>query len=177
MGAYPVVWKGSGTGPYPGDGENNHLPTLLKGVTMVDKKKPSAADLDESSEISLGKLFDAYVPDTVKRALFTGAGMLFMTEEGIRKTLSEFNLPREAVNYLIKQSERGKDEFFANLQREMHWFFSRIDATRLVKAVLNDLTVDVHATVTLRTKRPGEKPVEEATHDKAPSRKRKRSKG
>ncbi len=144
---------------------------------MVDKKKPSAVDVDESSEISLGKLFEAYVPDTVKRALFTGAGMLFMTEEGVRKSLSEFNLPREAVNYLIKQSERGREEFFANLQREMHWFFSRIDATRLVKALLNDLSVEINATITLRTKKPTEKPLAEAVRHKAPVSKRKRSKG
>ncbi len=144
---------------------------------MVDKKKPSAVDVDESSEISLGKLFEAYVPDTVKRALFTGAGMLFMTEEGVRKSLSEFNLPREAVNYLIKQSERGREEFFANLQREMHWFFSRIDATRLVKALLNDLSVEINATITLRTKKPAEKPLAEGVRHKAPVSKRKRSKG
>jgi hypothetical protein len=68
LGVHPVVWKKSGTGPLSGDGENNHLPTLPKGVNMVDKKKPSATDVDESSEISLGKLFDSYVPDTVKRA-------------------------------------------------------------------------------------------------------------
>ena len=82
---------------------------------MVDKKDPPADGTDESSELSLGKLFDAYVPETVKRALFTGAGMLFMTEEGVRKAVSEFNLPREAVSYLIKQSEKGKVEFSCQL--------------------------------------------------------------
>jgi len=40
---------------------------------MVDKKDPPADGTDESSDLSLGKLFDAYVPETVKRALFTGA--------------------------------------------------------------------------------------------------------
>jgi len=122
---------------------------------MVDRKDPLPGGTEGSSELSLGKLFDTYVPETLKRALFTGAGMLFMTEEGIRKAVSEFNLPREAVNYLIKQSEKGKDEFFANLQKEMHWFVSRIDAARLLKGVLDDLSVDVHATITLRTKKKG----------------------
>jgi len=144
---------------------------------MVDRKAPPASGVEESPEISLGKLFDTYVPESVKRALFTGAGMLFMTEEGIRRALTEFNLPREAVNYLIKQSEKGKDEFFANLQREMHWFFSRIDAARLLRGVLNDLTVDVQATITLRTNKESNQPAPKGKRQKAPSRRKKRAKG
>ena len=142
---------------------------------MADRKDPPASRTGESSEISFGKLFESYVPETLKRALFTGAGMLFMTEEGIRRALSEFNLPREAVNYLIKQSEKGKDEFFANLRKEMRWFLSRIDTARLLKNVLDDLSVDVRATVTLRTKREGGDPAVEGKRDKATSRKRRRS--
>ena len=143
---------------------------------MADRKDPPTAGFEEPSDISLGKLFETYVPETVKRALFTGAGMLFMTEEGIRRAVSEFNLPREAVNYLIKQSEKGKDEFFANLRKEMHWFFSRIDTAHLLKSVLNDLSVDVHATITLRNKKDSDEPAAEGKRKKAPSRKKKRPK-
>jgi hypothetical protein len=141
-------------------------------MDMVDDRDPLADGADESSELSLGKLFDAYVPDSVKRAVFTGAGMLFMTEEGIRRAVSEFNLPREAVNYLIKQSEKGKAEFFANLQKEMHWFLSRIDAAQLVKGVLDDLTIDVQATITLRPKKELEKPAAATSRKKAPAKKK-----
>ena len=143
---------------------------------MVARKSPPPAGFDESSDVSLGKLFDAYVPETVKRALFTGAGMLFMTEEGIRGALSEFNLPRDAVNYVIKQSEKGKDEFFANLRKEMRWFLSRIDAAHLLRNVLDDLSLDVQATVTLRTGQKSGKPAAELKLEKATSRKKRRSK-
>ena len=144
---------------------------------MADRKDPSAGGTEPSSELSLGRLFDAYVPESLKRALFTGAGMLFMTEEGVRKAVAEFNLPREAVNYLIKQSEKGKAEFFANLQREMHWFLSRIDAAQLLKSVLDDLSLDVQATITLRTKKQGEERITKVIRKKAPARKKKRPKG
>jgi hypothetical protein len=139
---------------------------------MVDEKDRPADGTGESSDLSLGKLFDAYVPASVKQALFTGAGMLFMTEEGVRKAVSEFNLPREAVNYLIKQSEKGKAEFFSNLQKEMHWFFSRIDTAQLLKSVLDDLSLDVQATITLRTKKQSEKPAAEASRKKSPRKKK-----
>jgi hypothetical protein len=141
---------------------------------MAESRHPSADGTGEASEFSLGKLFDAYVPEALKRALFTGAGMLFMTEEGIRRAVSEFNLPREAVNYLIKQSEKGKAEFLANLQKEMHWFLSRIDAARLLKGVLDDLSVDVQATITLRTKKRGGNPAREGPFKKAPVGKKRR---
>ena len=143
---------------------------------MVDDKNPPIDGTEESSDLSLGKLFDTYMPETVKRALFTGAGMLFMTEEGVRKAVSEFNLPSEAVNYLIKQSEKGKEEFFANLQKEMHWFLSRIDAAQLLKGVLDDLSIDVQATITLRTKKEREKSAAGVSRKKAPAKKKKRAK-
>ena len=143
---------------------------------MVDEKDPLDDETDEPSDLSLGKLFDAYVPESVKRAVFTGAGMLFMTEEGVRKAVSEFNLPREAVSYLVKQSEKGKAEFFANLQKEMHWFVSRIDAAQLLKGVLDDLSLDVQATITLRTKKQSERPAAEASRKKTPAKKKKRAK-
>jgi len=158
------------------DEEKDPFPTLDRGADMVDEKDPPADGTDESSELSLGKLFDAYVPESVKRAVFTGAGMLFMTEEGVRKAVSEFNLPREAVNYLIKQSEKGKVEFLANVQKEMHWFLSRIDAAQLLKGVLDDLSVDVQATITLRTKKQSERPAAEASRKKTPAKKKKRAK-
>ena len=159
------------------DEEKGPFPTLDGGTDMVDEKNPPPDGTDESSELSVGKLFDAYVPESVKRALFTGAGMLFMTEEGVRKAMSEFNLPREAVSYLIKQSEKGKVEFFANLQKEMHWFLSRIDTAQLLKSVLDDLSLDVQATITLRTKKQSEKPAAEASRKKAPTKKKKKPKG
>jgi hypothetical protein len=142
---------------------------------MADRKDRHAGETEASQEASLGKLFDAYIPETVKRALFTGAGMLFMTEEGIRRAVSEFNLPRDAVNYLIKQSEKGKAEFFANLQKEMHWFLSRVDTAQVLKSVLDDLSLDVQATITVRTKKQKrEGSVTREARRKAPARKKKR---
>ncbi len=101
---------------------------------------------------SLKKTLDTFLPEMVKRALFLGAGMLFMTEEGVRKVLGEVNLPREAVSYLIKQSDKSKKEFFTIFQRELNRFLSRVDVTRLSKEVLDGISVEVNAKVTLRTK-------------------------
>jgi hypothetical protein len=114
-----------------------------------DAGSPSSGKMSDST---LRKAVDSFLPEMVKRALFLGAGMLFMTEEGVRKILGEVNLPREAVSYLIKQSDKSKKEFFSIFQRELNRFLSRVDVTRLSKEVLDGISVEVNAKVTLRTK-------------------------
>ena len=123
---------------------------------MTDKKDV-ITDSGKDVDTSLLKTLDSFLPETLKRALFAGAGMLFMTEEGVRKALSEINLPRDAVNYIIKQSEKSKKEFFTIFQRELTRFLDKVDVTRLSKEVLDGIAIEVNAKVTLR-----------ATEEKAP---------
>ena len=119
---------------------------------MVRRDDSSEQTSEKVSDSTFRKSLDHFLPELVKRAVFLGAGMLFMTEEGVRKVLGEINLPREAVNYIIKQSEKSKNEFFTIFQRELNRFLSRIDITRLSKEVLDGISVEVNAKVTLRTK-------------------------
>jgi hypothetical protein len=114
-----------------------------------DAGSPSSGKLSDSS---IRKTLDNFLPEMVKRALFLGAGMLFMTEEGVRKVLGEINLPREAISHVIKASDKSKKEFFSIFQRELNRFLSRVDVTRLSKEVLDGISVEVNAKVTLRTK-------------------------
>lgn len=117
----------------------------------MEDRETSHHDAGKVPDSSLRKTLDSFLPEMVKRALFLGAGMLFMTEEGVRKVLAEINLPREAVSYLIKQSDRSKKEFFGIFQRELNRFLSRVDVTRLSKEVLDGISVEINAKVTLRT--------------------------
>lgn len=118
----------------------------------MDRKGPYSEPADKVTDSSMGKMFDTFMPEVIKRALFTGAGMLFMTEEGVRRALGEFNLPREAVNYFIKQSERSKEELFGIVQRELNRFLSRIDISRMTKDVVDGISLEIHTTITFRTK-------------------------
>jgi len=117
---------------------------------MTDKKN-DITEAGKDGDTSLLKTIDSILPETLKRAFFVGAGMLFMTEEGVRKALGEINLPRDAVNYIIKQSEKSKKEFFAIFQRELTRFLDKVDVTRLSKEVLDGIAIEVNAKVTLRT--------------------------
>jgi len=117
------------------------------------EKLSSPKEQEKVPESSFGRLFDSFLPETLKRALFMGAGMLFLTEESIRKSMSEFNIPREAVTYLIKQSEKSRRELFSIFQRELNRFLSRIDPTRLTKDVLDGISLEIDTKITFRTKK------------------------
>ncbi len=139
-----------------------------------DSHKNSTEKRDDSS---LGKVLEPLMP-VLKRALFTGAEMFFLTEEGLRKTLTDKQIPKDAVTYLIKQSEKSKDEFLNIFQRELKRFLSRIDITGLSKDVLDGFSVDLNATITLRRREDGNGLVAKVDHLKAIPRKKaaKRSK-
>ena len=117
---------------------------------MAKKKEPDSQDPGKAFDASIKKALESFMPETVKRAMFTGAGMLFMTEEGIKKAMSEVNIPREAIGYVVKQSEKSKKEFYTIFQRELGRFFSRLDVTRLSQEVLDGISLEVNARVTLR---------------------------
>lgn len=118
------------------------------------QKRPSAPpEEDRAPESPLGRRLDTWLPEAIKRALFIGAGTLFLTEEGIRKALSEFNLPKDLVSYLVKQSEKSKTELLSVIQRELNRFFSRIDVTRISKEVLDGISLEIQGKITFHAKK------------------------
>ena len=119
----------------------------------MDKTPSVLSEGDRAPESPLGRKLDAWLPEMIKRALFIGAGTLFLTEEGIRRALSEFNLPKDVVNYLIKQSERSKTELFSIFQRELNRFLSRIDVTRITQEVLDGVSLEIHSRITFHAKK------------------------
>ena len=137
----------------------------------MEEKDPSPQSDEKLSDSSLTKVLEPLVP-ILKRALFSGAEMLFLTEEGLRKTVSDFHLPKDAVNYLIKQSEKSKGEFLTIFQRELKRFLSRIDIAGLTNDVLDGISVEINATITLRTQEEGEGLVAKVSRLKATPRKK-----
>lgn len=105
---------------------------------------------EEKSVPSLGKVVELVMPDIVRKAFLTGAGMLFLTEEGIRKAVSDLNLPRDAVQFLVKQSRESKDELFEIVQKELNRFLSAIDVTKHAKEILDGMSLEVKTSITIR---------------------------
>jgi len=92
---------------------------------------------------TLRGMIEKNVPEMVRRVAVTGLGALFMTEEGLRGLLADLKLPKEAITYLAKQSDRTKDEFFRIVQTEFRSFLERVDLTNEMRKVLSGMALEI----------------------------------
>ena len=65
--------------------------------------------------------------DTLKKILATGVSAAFMTEESIRKIVSDLHLPKETLNLLLQGAARSKEELMNRVSREVISIISKID--------------------------------------------------
>lgn len=100
----------------------------------------------------LSGLIENAVPDIVKKALYMGVGAAFMTEEGVRKILGEIDIPRDAIQYVVSQSDRTKDQLFGIVQTEVRNFLDRLDLTGTAKQILDGMELELTTTISFRDK-------------------------
>jgi len=115
----------------------------------ADARPPDAARLDPA-------LADerSGVGDMVRKALLAGVGALFMTEEGIRKTVSELKLPKEAFAALQAQAERTRNEASKVLRKEVRRFLNSDAFKQQLAGLVSGLTLEVKAEIRLKPANP-----------------------
>src|SRR5262245_60918460 len=96
-------------------------------------------DRDETLRGKLGE----FVPDMVKKAIVAGLGVLFTTEEGIRRMATDFSLPKEVVTFLIAQANTTKSELFKVVGREIHEFLSHVNLHEELAKLLTSLSFEI----------------------------------
>ena len=102
---------------------------------------------DEPPEEQVAK---GFVPDIVRRAVLTGVGALFMTEEGIRNLVGEMKLPKDALGFLLAQAEKTRSEVARVVTQEVRRFLESETLRREIWKVLTGVTLEVNATVQLK---------------------------
>ena len=80
--------------------------------------------MDEKDELpdEEAKKLSGLVPDIVRRAVLTGVGALFMTEEGIRNMVTDMKLPKDALAFLLSQADKTRTEVARVVTQEMRRF-------------------------------------------------------
>lgn len=109
---------------------------------MIDdyEDPPMMEDGEESDLRSL-------LPKTLHKALVTGVSAVLMTEEGIRHALGDLRLPKEAISYVVQQTERSRKEVFLALSNEVKRYLSNIDVSAALRKALNGMRVEVRADI------------------------------
>src|SRR3989442_9398072 len=96
------------------------------------------------------KRLSGIVPDIVRRAVLTGVGALFMTEEGIRNLVGEMKLPKDALAFLVTQAERTRSEATRIVTHEVRRFLEGETLRREIWKLFTNVTLEVNATVQLK---------------------------
>ena len=145
-----------------------------------------ADDLDDAPpddrEGGFGSRSSKMLGDLARRALMTGIGAVFMSEETLKSSLTDMKLPKEAMGYVVAQADRTKKEIVAAIARETREFLSKLEVDKMLAKALVGNTIEISTRIRVVPKDGGEAGFESSTtskvtpadDDEKPKRKRKK---
>jgi hypothetical protein len=92
--------------------------------------------------------------DLARKILLTGVGAIFMTEETVRKGLSELKLPTDAVSTLVDTVKKQKNEVLEIVAVELGNFFSKVKVHEELQKALKGMQIHLDAMISFD--KPGE---------------------
>ncbi len=90
--------------------------------------------------------------ELAKKIFLTGLGAIFMTEEMIRKTISDLKIPRELASGVLDAAKKHKDDFIAALAKEVAGFLAHIKIHEEVQRALDGMDMHVEAKIHFKKK-------------------------
>lgn len=106
----------------------------------MNKRKSDPEDNDSN-------FVQSKVSDWLKKTLLTGAGAVFMTEEGIRNALSELKMPKNMIASAVAQADKTKREVSSLIANEVRHFLDRIKVEDIIKKALEGQTLEISASI------------------------------
>jgi polyhydroxyalkanoate synthesis regulator phasin len=104
---------------------------------------------------------EGFLPGLLRKTLLLGLGSVSMTEEGVRRMLSDLRLPREEArklfDYLVDQSSKSKADLVNLIGTEVKAFLRTLDLEEELRRVLTGLKVQVRADISF-DRRSGDEP-------------------
>src|SRR5512137_1968638 len=91
-----------------------------------------------------------FVADVVRKAVLTGVGALFLTEEGARKVAREWKLPKDLATYLVSQAAGARDEVLRVVGQELRRLLDSETFRREMLRSIENMTVEIHAEMRLK---------------------------
>jgi len=88
--------------------------------------------------------------EAIRKLLVSGISTVFMTEEGIRNVVGDLRLPKEAIQFLLTQTDNGRREVVRIVSEELKDFLRGMDLTGELRSALVGLTLEVNASVKIK---------------------------
>jgi hypothetical protein len=83
----------------------------------MGKKEKSSVSTEDMAIFR--KVIDMLIPDVLKKSLLLGIGGDLFSEDTIRKTLSDIQMPSDLVQYVIQQTSKSKNELIRIIAEEI----------------------------------------------------------
>ncbi|MEI7705408.1 MAG: hypothetical protein WCK73_12515 [Deltaproteobacteria bacterium] len=124
---------------------------------MADPEKPqSPTDVPDEAPEGPGTV--GFMAEFVRKAVLTGVGALFLTEEGARKVAREWKLPKDLATYLVSQAAGARDEVLRVVGHEIRRLLDNETFRREILKSIENMTVEVHAEMRLKASEDGPVP-------------------
>ena len=114
-----------------------------------------------------------FFPDLLRRTLTLGFTGFFMTEEAIRKALGD-SVPKDALEYVLEQSERMRSDFLDRMSREFGRAMDQMDTAEMLARLLEGRTIEVSARFRILTDHEDDKDDDERDRGTARNKSRER---
>ena len=125
-------------------------------MAAIDDEAPDELDGSQAPPSSERSGFASkMLGDLAKRALTTGIGAVFMSEDALRGSLAEMKLPKEAMGYVVAQADKTKKEIVAAIARETRHFLSKLEMEKVLARVLSGTTIEIQTRIRLLPKADG----------------------
>jgi hypothetical protein len=109
-------------------------------------------------EVTGGPGTVGFVADVVRKAVLTGVGALFLTEEGARKVAREWKLPKDLATYLVSQASGARDEVLRVVGQELRRLLDSETFRKEILKSVENMTVEIHAEMRLKASDDGPTP-------------------
>ncbi|OGP82845.1 MAG: hypothetical protein A2Y95_04295 [Deltaproteobacteria bacterium RBG_13_65_10] len=90
------------------------------------------------------------LPDMVKSMLVLSLGGVFMAEETLRKATRDLKLPREAIDLVMSQADRGKRELFDAIAIEVGRAIRDVDPEILFHRFARDFEIEIEGRIAFK---------------------------
>ncbi|MBM4279880.1 MAG: hypothetical protein FJ137_03735 [Deltaproteobacteria bacterium] len=127
-------------------------------IMVEDKKTPPARSDDDDAAAADGEargFGSKSIGDMARRALMSGIGAVFLSEENLRQQLSEMKLGKDAVGYVVGQVDKTKREIIDVVARETRAFLSRLEVEKMVGRMLMGTTIEVQTRIRILPNKDG----------------------
>jgi hypothetical protein len=84
------------------------------------------------------------ISEVLKKMLTVGVGTLFLTEDALRKLVSEVRLPKELLGVILESASKTKHDFLESLSKEvLSQFRDKVDPEKLTSQFLEEHEVEI----------------------------------